>query len=219
MRTWTWMAAALVGIASGAYAEMGGAAAGTRTEMLSVVQITDMQGQVGFEIKTREEMAALQKELKDETAVFAAAVADSKKEWESNKDNKLPFQGSRIKPRSAKKVGADFTERDKADKKRSQIEERVSNKQLEDEKKSAKTGKQGKGKEEDTAKEEARTKAFNEAYAMISKRMADKLGRPVPGYGFAGFDEKKDAAKKEEPKKEEKKDKKDDKKDKKEEKK
>ena len=48
MRTWTWMAAALVGVASGAYAEMGGAAAGTRTEMLSVVQITDMQGQLGF---------------------------------------------------------------------------------------------------------------------------------------------------------------------------
>jgi len=179
-----------------------GVAAGVRAEMVSVVQITDMQGQVGFEVKTREEFAALQKEIKDETAAYPVALADAKKEWDANKDNKLPFQGNRIKPRSAKKVGEDFSDRDKAEKKRSQLEDRASAKQIEEMDKAAKKAKQGgKAKEEKMAKEEAKVKAFTDAYAMISKRMADKLGRPVPGFGFMTPDLKEEGAKKEEPKK------------------
>ena len=111
--------------------------------------------------------------------------------------------------RSVKKVGADFTDREKADKKLSQIEERASNNQIEELAKIEKKNKQSKPKEEDVAKEEARVKAFNDAFAMISKKMADKLGRPVPGFGFAVAEAKKEEPKKEEkkeePKKEEKK--------------
>lgn len=172
-----------------------------QAEMVSVVQITDMQGQVGFEIKTREEFAALQKEINEETAVFPAAKAEAQKEWGANKDNKMAFQGNRVRPRSAKKVGADFADRDKADKKRSQLEEHASEKLVEEMDKAAKRAKQaGKGKEEEMAKEEARAKAFSDAYAMISKLMADKLGRPVPGFGFAAPDAKKEGAKKDEKK-------------------
>jgi hypothetical protein len=187
-----------------------GLAGWVHAETLSIVQITDMQGQVGYEVQTREEFAALLKEIKEETAAFGPAAAECKKDWDANKDNKLPFQGNRIKVRSAKKLGADFTDREKADKKLSQIEERASDKQIEELAKEEKKNKQAKPKEEDIAKEEARVKAFNDAFAMISKKMADKLGRPVPGFGFAVADEKKeepkkDDKKKEEPKKEEKK--------------
>lgn len=174
-----------------------------RAEMVSVVQITDMQGQVGYQVMTRDEFATLTKELKEESVAFAPAVAEAKKEWEANKDNKLPFQGARIKPRTAKKVGADFNSADKAEKKRSQLEERSTDKQLEE---MDKKSKEAKPKEEDMAKEEARVKAFADAFAMISKKMGEKLGRPVPGFGFAIADikkeePKKEAVKKEEPKK------------------
>jgi len=170
-----------------------------RAEMVSVVQITDMRGQTAFEVMNREEYAALQKEIKEEVAVYQATAADAKKEWDANKENKLPFQGNRIKPRTAKKIGADFNDRDKADKRKTVLEERAGEKQLEE---MEKEGKKKKGKEpseDDIAKEEARVKAYEDAFAMISKRMGDKLGRPVPSIGFAfeaapekGGDAKKD---------------------------
>lgn len=189
MKMTTLVAVALTGLAGVA-----------RAEMVSVVQITDMQGQVGYEVMNREEFSALMKEIKDEAAVFLAAAADSKKEWEANKDNKLPFQGNRVKPRSAKKAGPDISGRDKADKKKSQLEDRASNRQIEEMKKEEK---KPKPKEEDVAKEEAKTKAVEEAFAMISKKMGDKLGRPVPSFGFSLVEPKKEGEKKEEKKKEE----------------
>ena len=174
-----------------------------RAEMVSVVQTTDMRGQTEYSVMTREEFAALQKEIKDETVVFAAAAAEAKKEWDANKENKLPFQGSRIKVRSAKKMGADFADAEKAEKKKVQLEERASEKQLEEMDKLEKKAKQSKPKEEDIAKEEARLKAFDDAFAMISKKMGDKLGRPVPSVGFvfeaAKEDEKKEVKKDEKP--------------------
>ena len=182
-----------------------GAAGLVRAEMVSVVQITDMRGQVGYQVMTREELATLTKEIKDETTAFTPVVAECKKEWEANKDNKLPFQGNRIKPRSAKKVGADFPSADKAEKKRSQLEDRASTKQVEELDKESKKAKGAKPKEEDVAKEEARVKAFDSAFEMISKKMGDKLGRPVPSFGFASAEPKKEELKKEEPKKDEKK--------------
>ncbi len=188
MKRMTLVAVALMGLVGAA-----------RAEMVSIVQTTDMRGQTAYDVMNRDEFNALLKEIKDETAVFAAAVADAKKEWESNKDNKIPFQGSRIKPRAAKKMGPDFTDREKADKKKSTFEDRSSDKQI------AELDKKTKGpkpKEEDVAKEEARTKAFDTAFEMISKKMGDKLGRPVPAIGFATGDFKKDGVKKEEPKKE-----------------
>ena len=50
-----------------------------RAEMVNVVQITDMRGQVAFEIMNREEYAAIQKEIREEMAVYQAAAADAKK--------------------------------------------------------------------------------------------------------------------------------------------
>lgn len=173
-----------------------------RAEMVSVVQITDMRGQVAFEVMNREEYAAIQKEIREEAAVYQAAAADAKKEWDANKENKLPFQGNRIKPRSAKKMGADFNDRDKAEKRKSVLEERAAQRQLNEmEKESQKKGKDL--SESAIAKEEARVKAYEDAFTMISKRMGEKLGRPVPSIGFVFEPEPK---KEEAPKKDEKKD-------------
>ena len=58
-------------------------------------------------------------------------------------------------------------------------------------------------------------KAYEDAFAMISKRMGDKLGRPVPSIGFAFEAEpkKEEPPKKDENKDDKKADKKDEKKD------
>ena len=160
------------------------AAGWVSAEMVSVVQITDMRGQTAYEVMNREEYAAIQKEIKEEMAVYQAAAAEAKKEWDANKENKLPFQGNRIKPRSAKKVGADYNDREKAEKRKAILEERASEKQLEEMDKELKKKKGKDLSPEDIAKEEARIKAFDDAFTMISKRMGDKLGRPVPCFGL-----------------------------------
>lgn len=174
-------------------------------ESVSIVQITDMRGQSEFKVMNREEIAAVSKEIKDETAIFTAIVTECKKEWDANKENKVAFQGNRVKPRSAKKLGADFTDREKAEKKCEQFADRASEKQSEEMDKQSKKAKQS--KDADVAKEEARVKAFDDAFSMISKKMGDKLGRPVQSIGFEMGDAKKDEAKgeKKEAKKDEKK--------------
>ena len=171
-------------------------------ETVSVVQITDMRGQVAFEVMNREEYAAIQKEIREEMAVYQAAAADAKKEWDADKENKLPFQGNRIKPRTARKMPPDFNDREKAEKRKTVLEERVAQRQLSEMEKEGK--KKGKEQSESAiAKEEARVKAYEDAFTMINKRMGEKLGRPVPSIGFA-FEA---APKKEEaPKKDDKKD-------------
>ena len=171
-------------------------------EMVSVVQITDMRGQVAFEIMNREEYAAIQKEIREEMAVYQAAAADAKKEWDANKENKLPFQGNRIKPRSARKMPPDFNDRDKAEKRKGVLEERAAQRQLDEMEKEGKK-KDKEQSESAIAKEEARIKAYDDAFTMISKRMGEKLGRPVPSIGLVFEAEPK---KEEAPKKDEKKD-------------
>ena len=167
-----------------------------RAESVSIVQITDMRGQSEFEIETHDQYTNLVKQVKDEVTVFPSAVAECKKEWEANKDNKLPFQGNRVKPRSVKKVGADFTDRAKAEKKLEQLGKRS------DKPKDDKKSKSAKPKEEEVKKEEERAKAFDTAFEMITTKMGEKLKRPVENSGLS-FAPKKDGEKKEEPKKEE----------------
>jgi len=187
-----------------AVAVFGSAWAGmAQSEKVNLVQITDMRGNVAYEVMNREEFAAVTKEIKEEAVVFAAAVAEGKKEWDANKENKFPFQSARIKPRSAKKVGPDYSGREKADKKKEQIEERMNDKQTEELDKEEKKRKNM--KDEDVEKADARVKAFEDAFAMISKKMGEKLKRPVPAIGLAFEEPAKEEAKKEEPKKEEKK--------------
>ncbi|HRT30212.1 MAG TPA: hypothetical protein P5527_10495 [Kiritimatiellia bacterium] len=178
------------------------AASVAHAEMVSVVQITDMRGQVAFEIMNREEYAAIQKEIREEMAVYQAAAADAKKEWDANKENKLPFQGNRIKPRSARKMPPDFNDRDKAEKRKGVLEERAAQRQLDEMEKEGKK-KDKEQSESAIAKEEARIKAYDDAFTMISKRMGEKLGRPVPSIGLVFEAEPK---KEEAPKKDEKKD-------------
>ncbi|MEI7901887.1 MAG: hypothetical protein WCK89_16665 [bacterium] len=185
MKMMTCVGVVLTGFVGGACAQPAAVAPPAPAEMFSVVQITDMRERPGFEVMSREEYTALLKAIKEEAAVFTFAVTESRKEWDANKENKIPFQGSRVKPRSAKKVSPDFNDREKASKKKAQLEERVSSKQIADAGKDSKKAKPAKSKADGgVSKEDARAAAFNEAYSMISRKMADKLGRSVPSNGF-----------------------------------
>jgi hypothetical protein len=166
-----------------------------QAQMVSVVQITDMRGVISYQVMDREEYNALVKEIKEETAVYAVAAAESKKEWDANKDNKLPFQGNRIKPRTAKKMPPDFNDAEKAEKRRSKLEERYNAKQEAELEKESNRRKMSKLSDAELAKEEERIRAYDDCYNLIVKKMGEKLGRPVPAFGFGVFEPKQDEKK------------------------
>ncbi len=166
-----------------------------RAQMVSVVQITDMRGVVGYEIMERDEYNALLKEIKEETSAYAVAMVESKKEWEANKDNMLPFQGNRVKPRTAKKMPQYYRDREKAEKRKAQLEERYNAKQLSEMEKAEHKLKMSKPSEADIAKEDERVRAYDDCYNMIVKKMGEKLGRPVSAFGFGVLEPKKEEKK------------------------
>jgi hypothetical protein len=170
-------------------------------EAVAIYQVTDMAGQSEHQVLTKEEATKLATELKEEAKVFSAIMATAKKEWDANKDNKMPFPAARIKLRTAKKVGSDFPSKEAADKKLTLIEERAADKISQDakEKKSGNNKKQ-KPDPEEVAKETLKTTMVNNAISDVNGRMATKLGREVPMFGFISSsstkkEEKKDAVK------------------------
>jgi len=166
-------------------------------ETVAIYQVTDMAGQSEYQVLNKEASTNLAAQIKDETKVFAALVATAKKEWEANKENKIPFPAAKIKLRSMKKVGSDFPSTEAAEKKLTQLEERIADKIAEDAKeKNSGRNKKQKADPEDVAKETMKTTLINNAISDVNKRMADKLGREVPMFGFISSSSEKKEEKK-----------------------
>jgi hypothetical protein len=169
-------------------------------QSVGIYQVFDMAGQSEHQILTKEESTKLATELKEEAKVLPAIMATAKKEWEANKDNKMPFPAAKIKVRTAKKIGTDFPSKEAAMKKLTQIEDRIAEK-IAEEAKEKKTGKKNqKPDPEDIAKETLKNTLINNAITDVNSRMVAKLGREVPVFGFMSStsekkEEKKDAAK------------------------
>jgi ribosomal protein L17 len=181
-------------------------------EAAAIYQVADMAGNTEYQILSKEEFAKLSTEIKEEQKVMAAVVTAAKKEWEADKTNKMPFPASKIKARMVKKLSQDFPNRDVASERLATIEERAAKKMEEDKKEKGNRGSRGKSDPEDAAKEALKQTMANSAIADVNRRMAEKLGREVPMYGFVATTAKKAApakaapakdAKKEEPKKDE----------------
>jgi hypothetical protein len=173
-----------------------GMAGAVYAETVAIYQVTDMAGQSEYQVLNKEASTNLAAQIKDETKVFAALVATAKKEWEANKENKIPFPAAKIKLRSMKKVGSDFTSTEAAEKKLTQLEERIADKIAEDAKeKNSGRNKKQKADPEDVAKETMKTTLINNAISDVNKRMSDKLGREVPMFGFISSSEKKEEKK------------------------
>jgi hypothetical protein len=187
------------------------------SEAFAIYQLADMAGQTEYQVLSKEEFAKLNKEIGEEQKIFSAIVTAAKKEWESNKENKMAFPASKIKARSFKKLSQDFPNKDVASERLAQMEERAAKKIEEDKKDKTKSRTNSKSKSndpDDAAKEAMKQTMANSAIADVNRRMAEKLGREVPMYGFIATSGKKDAkapakaapapakdAKKEEPKK------------------
>jgi len=169
-------------------------------ETVAIYQVTDMAGQTEHQILNKEEYTKLSTELKDEAKVFSPIVATAKKEWEANKENKMPFPVARIKLRTAKKVGSDFPSKEAAEKKLTLIEERAADKIAQDEKEKSSGRNKKKPAPEEIAKETLKNTLINNAISDVNRRMAEKLGREVLMFGFMSSssekkDEKKDVKK------------------------
>ena len=147
-------------------------------ENVAIYQLFDMMGLSGYKIMNKEEILKLSSEVKEEEKVFQGAMAEAKKAWDENKGTKgwQPFPMTRIKPRSIKKFGSDFSDRTAAEKRLAQAESHAAERQV--------SAQRQNSTPEDTAREEAKSRAFAEAVSMVKKRMGDKLGRPVPAFGF-----------------------------------
>jgi len=167
-------------------------AAQTQTQTqksFAVYQLTDMMGLSGYRILDKEEFAKLSAQIKEEEKVFPAAMTEAKKKWDedktsvmnkANKSNHLPFPTTKLHPRSLKKMGSDYSDLDVAKKQLAQAESHAENNPA---------GNKGAAKKqnptaEDIKREELQARAFTDASSMVRKIMGDKLGRPIPAYGF-----------------------------------
>ena len=180
------MMASIMGMVGAVYAEA-----------VAIYLVTDMAGQFEHQVLNKEEATKLATELKEEAKVYPAIAGIAKKEWEADKENKMPFPAARIKLRTAKKVGSDFPSKEAAMKKLEQIESRAADKIAEDAKeKTSGRNKKQKPDPEEVAKETLKATLVNNAISDVNRRMTEKLGREVPVFGFmSSTSEKKDAAK------------------------
>ncbi|MEI7947315.1 MAG: hypothetical protein WCJ02_11480 [bacterium] len=176
-----------------------GMAGAVYAEAVAIYQVTDMAGQSEHQVLNKEASTNLAAQIKEEAKVFPLILATAKKEWEANKENKIPFPAAKIKLRTAKKVGSDFPSKDAAEKKMTQIEGRIADKIAQDAKEKTSgrnNNKKQKPDPEEVAKESMKTTLINNAINDINKRMAEKLGREIPMFGFiSSTSEKKDEKK------------------------
>jgi hypothetical protein len=162
-----------------------------QSQHVSIVQTTDMFGVAEYSIMGKEEYDKLLKEIKEEVAVFPAAVAEAKKEWAADKEKKGAFPTSKVKARSVKKSPQDFTDESKAQLKKEKLEDREAEKTTklaEEEENKLKRMKDGPQKDKYVEETQRQKETTETAIRMVMKVMGDKLGRPVPSNGFASLD-------------------------------
>ena len=81
-----------------------------------VVCITDMVGNKTYEVKEKEEMLAIKKQIAAEARLFPKALATVQKAWnapEAKDSHQFRWQGQKLKPR-AMKESQPYADRDKA---------------------------------------------------------------------------------------------------------
>lgn len=153
-----------------------------KAETVYIAKITDMLGNVGYQIMNREEYSAATKEVAEERKIFTRVMADCKKEWKADAERKGSFQSSKIKARKISKGGTMYSKTEKAEAKLSKLEDSATEKKL---KKLDEHSRKWKRMDERTMKrEKVKLEAYKQTFEMVSKKMEEKLGRPVPSYGF-----------------------------------
>lgn len=153
-----------------------------KAETVYIAKTTDMLGNIGYKIVNREEYSAATKEVAEERKIFTKVVADCKKEWKADKERNGSFQSSKIKLRKISKSGAMYSKMEKAEAKLSKLEDSATEKHMEELDEHSRKWKRM--DERTMEKEKAKLVAFKQSFEMVSKKMEEKLGRPVPSFGF-----------------------------------
>ncbi len=159
---------------------LAGFAAGA--ESYVIAKVTDMLGNVGYELMTRDEYAAAGKAVMEETKVFPKVIADCRKDWKEDEKRKGAFQAAKVKVRKISAVGTPYREKAKAQEKLDKLQEGVTEKRLAEIKEHSQ--KWRKMQERERAGEEEKLNAWRESFEMASKKMQEALGREIPNYGF-----------------------------------
>ena len=146
------------------------ASAALAAEQYFVVCFTDMVGNKTYEVKTKEEVAELKKQVAAETKCFQKAVAKLQKEWEANKDaHQFKWQGQHLKPRTVKE-SQPYADRDKAMAKADKMTDKELG--LDDKDKKPKSKKKLSEKEEEKLyKERMRQQEFEELAQAVQKEI------------------------------------------------
>ena len=148
------------------------ASAALAAETYFVVTMIDMVGNKTYEVKTKEEVAELKKQIAAEAKVFDKARAKVQKEWDANKDaHQFKWQGQHLKPRSVKE-SQPYADRDKAMAKA----DKMTDKELGLDDKKPKTKKRLSEKEEEKLyKERMRQQELEELAQTVQKEIEAML--------------------------------------------
>lgn len=155
------------------------ASAALAAEQYFVVCFTDMVGNKTYEVKTKEEVAELKKQVAAETKCFQKAVAKLQKEWEANKDaHQFKWQGQHLKPRTVKE-SQPYADREKAVAKADKMTDKELG--LDDKDKKPKSKKKLSEKEEEKLyKERMRRQELEELAQSVQKEIETMVSAAAP---------------------------------------
>ena len=144
------------------------ASAALAAEAWYVICTTDMVGNKTYEVKNKEDMLALKKQMESEARLFPKALAKVQKEWTDNKDaHQFKWQGQHLKPRAVKE-SQPYPDREKAMAKA----DKMTDKELGLDDKKPKTKKKLSEKEEEKLyKEKLRKQELEELAQSVQKEI------------------------------------------------
>ena len=145
------------------------AAASLAAPQYFVVCTTDMVGNKTYDVREKEELAQIKKQIAAEAKVFEKARAKVQKEWEANKDaHQFKWQGQHLKPRAVKE-SQPYPDRDKAMAKADKMTDKELG--LDDPKKGKTKKKLSEKEEEKLYKEKMRAQELEEAAQAVQKEI------------------------------------------------
>ncbi len=159
-----------------------GIAVSAQAQSVYLVRVSDMAKNDGYEVLTREEVAALQKAVTEETRAYPAALAAVKKAWDEDEaTKKTPFPSAKLSARKLQPKGP--LPRDQAEKQKEKAVERLDAAMVKAMEEKKKKGSSAAAKA-DAEKEAKREQSVAEAHDKLREKMKELLGREVPKNGF-----------------------------------
>ena len=172
-------------------------------DRLNVVEITDMFGEREYEIMTQEEYMKVYTQVQEEKAIFSLMLNEVRKEWNADKKNSSSFPGSKVHPRSVRKMPPEFRDEEKAQKRKQSLERRFADRKVREREDNSRKLRRMRGNRREKYLAEEREDKENSlrAVSLVLGKMSAKLGREVPKIGLGGLGAAQAQAKKAAPKK------------------